>query len=90
MSFFIKPLVTALAIMPLLLTGTLAHADDDDRRPKKTVIKKTKAKKSVKKHTPKYVKAKTTKAKQKGCYEYDDGRYQRDDDCDDHHDRDDD
>lgn len=48
-----KTLVTALAVMPLVLTGTLAHADDhddDDRRSKKSVVKKTKTKKA--KYTP--------------------------------------
>lgn len=84
-----KTIVAVIAVTPLVLTGTLAHADDDDdRRTKKTVVKKVKTKKVIKPKT-KYV-AKTTKVKKKQCYEYDDGRLERDDDCDDRYDRDDD
>lgn len=76
-----KTLITALAVMPLVLTGTLAHADDrdDDRRPKKSVVKKTKAKKAKyapTKHTKKVVSTKK--------------HNDNDDDRDDHRERDND
>ena len=84
-----KKLIIALfAIIPLLLTGTLAHAGDD--HPRRTLVKqkvgKTKKVKTVKSKKTK------SKARRTGCYEYDDGRYERDDDCDRHErfDRDDD
>lgn len=81
-----KKLIIALfAVIPLLLTGTLAHADDD--RPRKTLVKKKASKAKTKKvKTVKAKKAKT-KVRRTGCYEYDDGRYERDDDCDDRNDR---